>query len=91
MPLSNRRAELTAWLEDEIMPWFSDRALPVTLAVAERWGDLAAQCRAKGQPRPIVDSLIAATAATHGLSLATRNVADYEGLGVTILNPWDAA
>ncbi len=88
MPTSNRRANLEDWLENEIMPWFADRVLPVTLAIAERWGDLAAISKMRGRPRPVVDAILAATAVTHDLVLATRNLKDYEDLGVTLLNPW---
>jgi predicted nucleic acid-binding protein len=90
LPASNRRAVLEDWLDNEIMPWLGDRALPVTLAIAERWGDLAAQLKAKGRPRPVVDAVIAATAFKHDLVLVTRNVRDYEDSGITILNPWEA-
>ena len=87
---SNRRAALEDWLDNEIMPWLGGRALPVTLAIAERWGNLSAQLKAKGRPRPVVDAVIAATAFKHDLVLMTRNVRDYEDLGITILNPWEA-
>ena len=68
------------------MPWFAGRVLPVSLAVAERWGYLAAQSKAKGRPRSVVDAIIAATADRHHLVLVTRNVRDYEDLGVEIVN-----
>ena len=42
-------------------------------------------------PRPVTDSLIAGTALVHGLTMVTRNVADFAGTGVTIVNPWSAA
>ena len=87
MPASNRRATLEDWLDNEIMPWLGGRALPVTLAIAERWGDLSAHVKAKGRPRPVVDAVLAATAFRHDLVLVTRNVGDYQDLGVTILNP----
>jgi toxin FitB len=90
LPAGNRRDLLQDWLDNEIMPWLGDRLLPVTLAIAERWGDLAAQLKAKGRPRPVVDAVLAATAFEHDLVLVTRNVADYEDLGITILNPWEA-
>jgi predicted nucleic acid-binding protein len=91
LPVSNRRAVLEDWLDNEIMPWFADRVLPVTLAIAEYWGELSAQPKAKGRPRPVIDTVLAATAFKHDLVLVTRNVRDYEHLGVTILNPWEAA
>ena len=90
LPASNRRAALEDWLDNEIMPWLGDRVLPVTLSIAERWGDLSSQLKAKGRPRPVVDAVIAATAFKHDLVLMTRNVRDYEDLGITILNPWEA-
>jgi predicted nucleic acid-binding protein len=68
-----------------------DRVLPVTLAIAERWGDLSALLKGKGKPRPIVDSILAATAFQHDLGLVTRNVRDYEDSGIAVLNPWDPA
>lgn len=89
LPMSNRRAALEDWLDSEIMPWLGDRALPVTLAIAERWGALAAECRGRGRPRPVVDSVLAATAMEHDLLVVTRNVADYADMGVTVLNPWE--
>ena len=86
----NRRAILAAWLDHEIMPWLGDRVLPVTLAIAERWGDTSALLRAKGRLRPVVDAVLAATAFEHDLVLVTRNVRDYGDLGITILNPWES-
>jgi predicted nucleic acid-binding protein len=87
----NRRALLEDWLDNEILPWLGERVLPVTLAIAERWGVLSAHLKAKGRQRPIVDAVLAATAFKHDLILVTRNVRDYEDLGVTLLNPWDTA
>lgn len=89
LPMSNKRASLEDWLDNEILLWFADRLLPVTLEVAERWGELAAELKAKGRPRPVVDSVLGATALTHGLILVTRNVRDYQDMGVTVFNPWE--
>jgi predicted nucleic acid-binding protein len=58
---------------------------------AQRWGDLSAQLKAKGRPRPVIDSILAATALTHGLFVVTRNVKDYEDLTATVLNPWETS
>ena len=90
MPMSNKRAQLEDWLDSEIMPWFGERVLPVTLAIAEKWGELAAQLKAVGRPRPVVDSVLGATALAHGLILVTRNVKDYSDMNVTVFNPWDS-
>ena len=88
-PSTNRRAVLEDWLDNEIMPWLGARVLPVTLEIAERWGNLAAQLKVKGKHRPVVDAILAATAFRHDLVVATRNVADYGDIGVTVLNPWE--
>ena len=90
LPASNRRAGLEDWLDNEMMPWFAKRVLPVTLSIAECRGDVAALSKARGRPRPVVDALLGATAVRHDLVMVTRNVKDYEDLGMTILNPWES-
>lgn len=57
--------------------------LPITDAVGERWGQLMAV-----HTFPVIDGLLAATALTHGLTVATRNVADFERSGVKVVNPF---
>ncbi|MGE0006187.1 MAG: type II toxin-antitoxin system VapC family toxin [Parvibaculaceae bacterium] len=79
-------AILRAWLDDHVLPVFSDRVLPVDTAVARRSAALHVP-----DPRPIRDGLIAATALVHGLTMATRNVADFAPTGVALLNPWEHA
>jgi len=91
LPEGKRRDSLQAWLEAEIRPWFGERILPVSAAVAERWGALSAQARLRGTPLPVVDGLIAATALEHGLTLVTRNSKDFVRSGVAIANPWEQA
>jgi predicted nucleic acid-binding protein len=63
----------------------ADHILPITDQIAVEWGRLAAQ-----RPRGDADGLIAATARVHDLILVTRNVADFEDTGVSVINPWDA-
>ncbi len=80
-----RKADaLEAWLED-VVAGFGDRVLPVDTAVAEEWGRMNAV-----RPAPVIDALLAATAKANGLTLVTRNGADVAGLGVDVLNPFDA-
>ena len=69
--------------------WFSGRILPITEAIAERWGHLAAAAKKQGVTLAVVDGVIAATAIEHGLTLVTRNTKDYKGLGVPLFSPWD--
>jgi toxin FitB len=75
---------LGAWV-DGIETTFADRVLPVDIAAARRWGELSA-----GRSLPVIDTLIAATASGHGLTLVTRNRRDVESTGVPLLDPWQA-
>lgn len=79
---AERATGLESWLgllADE----FANRILPIDRAVADEWGNLNAAADRKG-----VDSLIAATARVHALTVVTRNTADFEPLGVRLLDPW---
>jgi len=84
-----RRSELEAWYCHNLLNKFSGRVLPLTQGIAERWGALEAARQLIGHPIQSTDAQIAATAVEFGLSLVTRNVRDFEGLGVAIVNPWD--
>jgi toxin FitB len=86
-----RRTQLEQFIEITVPRWFDCRVLPVTQAIAERWGVLDAQRQAAGRPLGVTDGMIAATALEHGLVLVTRNMKDFGGLGVSILNPWEIA
>jgi len=85
-----RRTALEAWLDNDLEEWFEERVLQVTKAIAQRWGVLSARALDNGTPLPNIDGLIAATAIAHDLTLVTRNVKNSAGLGITILNPWEA-
>lgn len=78
-------ALLRSWLNAHVLPAFADRILAVDIAVAQRSARLHVP-----DPRPFRDSLMAATALVHGLTVVTRNVADFHATGVQILNPWCA-
>jgi hypothetical protein len=62
---------------------FADRILSVDAATARLWGDWSSE-----RPRPVVDTLLAATAVLHGLTLVTRNIRDVRGIAVKLLDPW---
>jgi predicted nucleic acid-binding protein len=79
-------AVFRAWLDRHVLPAFSGRILPVDTAVARRSATLHVP-----DPRPVQDALIAATALVHGMTVATRNVADFEPTGAEVLNPWNDA
>ncbi len=83
------RAELEAWVQDGVLPWFGARVLDVDEAVLVRWRHLAAEARVAKYAYPQLDVLLAATALVHQLGVATRNVEDFARTGVRIVNPWD--
>ena len=91
LPPGRRRSELETWFQTDLLMWFRNRILPVTHAIADRWGVLDGQSQLRGMPLNTADGMIAATALEHDLTVVTRNVRDFAGLGVTVLNPWDAA
>lgn len=76
-------AVLRAWLERQVLPAFEERILPVDAAVARRCAALHVP-----DPRSDRDALIAATALVHGLTVVTRNVADFSATGVRLLDPF---
>jgi toxin FitB len=76
-------AILRVWLNEQVLPAFAGRILPVDLAVARRCASLHVP-----DPRAERDALIAATALVHGMLVVTRNVADFEPTGVQMVNPW---
>jgi toxin FitB len=78
-------AILRAWMDRHVLPTFSGRILAIDTAVAQRCATLHVP-----NPRSDRDALIAATALVHGLTVATRNAADFECTGVGVLNPWEA-
>lgn len=80
---AERATRLELWLR-ELRHENADRILPITEEIALAWGRLTA-----GRTRGSADALIAATALVHDLVLVTRNVADFDDAGVSLLNPWN--
>jgi predicted nucleic acid-binding protein len=81
---SARRDRLERWFDDGIR---RIHCLPWDAATGLRWAQLLAELRARGHAMPIKDSLIAATALTHGLALATLNRRDFESARVQLVDP----
>jgi len=89
LPDQIRRAELETWLAGKVRPMFTHRVLEITEGIMLRWRLLVEEGRQRGHTYSQPDLIIAATALEHGLTLVTRNVTDFAGLGVKLLNPWD--
>jgi toxin FitB len=77
-------AMLRSWLEQQVLPEFSGRTLPIDTAVAQRCARLHLPNKRNER-----DALIAATALVHGMTVVTRNVADFKPTGVALINPWE--
>ena len=79
-------AILRIWLDDHVLPSFSNRILPIDTIVARRSAALHVP-----HLRPVRDGLIAATALVHGMTVVTRNLPDFLPTNVALLNPWRAS
>jgi len=90
LPEGRKRAELVAAIEGMLAEDFAGRILPFDSAAAIAFAGIAASRRQAGRPISQFDAQIAAIAHSRGAELATRNVADFEGCGVEIINPWES-
>jgi predicted nucleic acid-binding protein len=85
LPRGRRRGRLERWFDEGVrrlhcVPWEADTGL--------RWAELLARLRAAGRAMPVKDSLIAATALANGMTVATRNVTDFEKAGCSVVDPF---
>jgi len=90
LPDLARRVELHDWLAHTLRPMFQERVLPVSEDVMFKWRLLVEERRRAGHTFSQADLLIAATALHHGITVVTRDAADFEKARVPILNPWRA-
>ena len=81
-----RSQKLTAWL-GKVEQRFAGRILPLDAAALHVWAQIAAHAELAGQPMPVMDGLLMATAQCHGLTVVTRNVQDF-ALYPQVFNPW---
>ena len=86
-----RRAELDNWLTHRVRPMFGGRVLPLTEDVMLKWRLLVEEGRKTGHTFSQPDLIIGATALEHGLTLVSRDTADYEKAHVPVINPWLSA
>jgi hypothetical protein len=85
LPRGRKRARLENWLDElersiECLPWDA--------SVSRRWSGLVVNLKQRGQTMPLLDSMVAATALEHGLTLVTRNVHDFKKSGVRVFDPF---
>ncbi len=90
MDKGRKRDALAEWLATDLQQRFDNRVIPVNGSVALAWGDMMGFAKRNGRNLSSMDGLIAATAMAHDLILATRNIKDFDGLGIDIIDPWAA-
>jgi predicted nucleic acid-binding protein len=88
LPAGQRRDGLQAALDDMLDKDFLDRILPFNSPAARAYADIAARRRAAGRPISDADCQIAAIARSFGAPVATRNVKDFDGCRIEVINPW---
>lgn len=91
MPHGRRRDALVDVGQEMFATEFAGRVLPFGANAAVRYAEIVAARRSSGHPLQGFDGLIAAIAGAAGAHVATRNITDFEGCGVTVMNPWDTA
>ena len=88
LDIGPKRTRLEAWLPG-LVERFSGRVPSFDTDAALLWGNLSARMQRAGTPRGVVDSQLAAIALSRSMTFVTRNILDFEPLGVPLFNPWD--
>lgn len=88
LAVSKRRQAIEEWLEADLLVRFEGRILEISVQTMLTWGELVGRLEKQGKPLDAVDSLIAAIALQGACVLVTRNESDFQGTGVSVLNPW---
>ncbi len=88
LPAGKRRTALHESLERQVLPLFTGRVLALDLSCTMGYAQLMAKARSLGMAIATADGYIAAIAAAHGFSVATRDVSPFEAAGVAVINPW---
>lgn len=91
LPAGRRRTALAEAVERQVLPLFEGRVLPFDAAAARAFAAVQAGATAAGNPISFADAAMAAIAAAQGFALATRNVRDFKGTGVSLIDPWGDA
>jgi predicted nucleic acid-binding protein len=88
LPAGPKRKRLESWLEHDLRARFAGRIIPLDEEIADDWGRLQAAAEGRGHVLPTLDSQLAATARTRGLTLVTRNTSDFASNEVSLFDPW---
>lgn len=88
MDEGRKREALADWLARDLPQRFEQRVSPIDEPVALAWGDLMGLAKRRGRGLSSMDGLIGATAIAKNLTLATRNIKDFEGFGIELFDPW---
>ena len=86
-----RRERFQRWIDYDLAAQFQGRILPFDRETAVIWGEIMGDGDRVGRPKPMADAQIAAVARRHGLTLVTRNMRDFVGMEVVLLDPWASA
>ncbi|KGE05168.1 type II toxin-antitoxin system VapC family toxin [Pseudohaliea rubra] len=90
LPPGRRRRQLLDAIDAMIAEDFAGRVVPFDSAAAAAFAEVFAARQKAGRPISFPDCQIAATARAHGAALATRNVTNFEGCGIPVIDPWQA-
>ena len=86
LPSGKKKHDLSVWVYTKVPEFFRGRIIPLETEIMEEWGRI----RARGRTMPVADSLIAAAAISHHMTLLTRNTKDFSGIeGIMLVNPWE--
>lgn len=88
LPVGLKRRQLTEWWLAQVQTTFRGRIIPFGEAEAEKWGEIKARVKRLGGHLPVPDTIIAATAIVHGLTVVTRDIAIIARAGAAVFNPW---
>lgn len=88
-PYGRKRVELETFIETSIVERYGERILPFDLAATSVYAADYGELARTGRPIGSMDLMIAAICKVHGAALATRNIKDFRGLGIHLINPWD--
>lgn len=88
LPDPTRKEELHNWVENDLKERFQNRIIHINIEVAMTWGKVLGKAERNGKPMTAIDSLIAASAIAHNMTVVTRNIPDMRASGAALFNPW---